>query len=111
MSFFTTDVICLQRSKEEAEILDTLREQGKDISSYEGCGHIPNIEHMTEDCFKEIPNMSDSVFARLRQKALRQGYKQAPDRYKFMLRELNKAAADGRLTMWDDYVAGMQEAD
>ena len=43
MSWFNNDTICLECATKEDEIKKKLKEQGKNPSSYEGCGHIPKV--------------------------------------------------------------------
>ena len=49
MSWFNNDTICMNCSDKEAEIKKALKDQGKDPRSFEGCGHLPNVETTTDE--------------------------------------------------------------
>jgi len=42
LSWFNSDVLCMNCHEKESAIRQRLREQGKDDRKYEGCGYIPD---------------------------------------------------------------------
>ena len=49
MSWFTEETICMDCAKEESDIKQKLKDQGKDPRSFEGCGRLPNVETTTDE--------------------------------------------------------------
>lgn len=43
MSWFTEEAICLNCMREEEILKQDMRNAGKDIAEYEGCGYIPVV--------------------------------------------------------------------
>jgi len=43
MSWFTDETICISCSQKENDIKKNIRKAGELVSSYEGCGYIPDI--------------------------------------------------------------------